>query len=528
MAINFPNTPSIGETFTSGDTTWKWNGDAWIITSSDFDVNQFTRIDADSGTLLATTPTSIVEIAGGDNVTTSISGNILTITSAGGGLTQNVFDTITADEGTTTAASINDTLNILGGTNISTAIATDTDNVTINLDAFSIDFLSDVDTTSSPPSTGQVLKWDGAKWAPGSDATTGGAGTDADTLDGFDSAYYLDYNNFTNVPTAATLTSFSVGIENAPSGNGAIEYNNVSGVFKYTPPTAAGIGALVSETNDLTAAVTWADVPDSNITESSVTQHQAALSITESQITDLGGFLSTTSIDALSDVDTTTSAPTDGQVLAWDNGNSVWAPTDAAAGGGGNAFSIISVSGQSNVEADASGDTLTIVAGNGISIATNPSTDTVTITSTVTGGADNFSALTDATNSGLTVDKIYMQAIARLVVDNVSSLAYTFDSHYSGNNPSIYALGGTTIAFDLDGIAGHPFEIQDPTSTPYNIGLVHVTSTGTVSTGSNAQGQTEGTLYWQIPENISGAYRYQCQSHAAMVGAINIKRLSVI
>ena len=33
------------------------------------------------------------------------------------------------------------------------------------------------------------------------DATTGGGGSDADTLDGFDSAYYLDYNNFANTPT---------------------------------------------------------------------------------------------------------------------------------------------------------------------------------------------------------------------------------------------------------------------------------------------------------------------------------------
>jgi plastocyanin len=144
------------------------------------------------------------------------------------------------------------------------------------------------------------------------------------------------------------------------------------------------------------------------------------------------------------------------------------------------------------------------------------------------GGSSSFSGTTDATAASLTVDKIYMQAIVRLVVDNVGTSAYTFASHYSGNNPSIYALGGTTIAFDLDGISGHPFEIQDPTGTPYNLGLVHVTSTGTVSTGSNAQGKTEGTLYWQVPESISGAYRYQCQAHAGMVGAINIKRLSVI
>lgn len=44
---------------------------------------------------------------------------------------------------------------------------------------------------------------------------------------------------------------------------------------------------LTAEVNDLTDAVTWANVPDANITEGSVTQHEAALTITESQISDL-------------------------------------------------------------------------------------------------------------------------------------------------------------------------------------------------------------------------------------------------
>ena len=48
---------------------------------------------------------------------------------------------------------------------------------------------------------------------------------------------------------------------------------------------------LTAETNDLSAAVTWTNVPDANITQSSVTQHQAALSITESQISDLQSYL---------------------------------------------------------------------------------------------------------------------------------------------------------------------------------------------------------------------------------------------
>ena len=50
-------------------------------------------------------------------------------------------------------------------------------------------------------------------------------------------------------------------------------------------------GYLTAETNDLSSAVTWANVPDANITQSSVTQHQSALTITESQISDLQSYL---------------------------------------------------------------------------------------------------------------------------------------------------------------------------------------------------------------------------------------------
>jgi len=56
--------------------------------------------------------------------------------------------------------------------------------------------------------------------------------------------------------------------------------------------------------------------------------------------------------------------------------------TITASGGGGasNSFTTISISGQSDVVADSSTDTLTFVAGDGISLTTNASTDTITIT----------------------------------------------------------------------------------------------------------------------------------------------------
>ena len=52
---------------------------------------------------------------------------------------------------------------------------------------------------------------------------------------------------------------------------------------------------------------------------------------------------------------------------------------------GGNAFETIAISGQSSVVADSSSDTLTLAAGAGITLTTNASTDTITITNSSLG-----------------------------------------------------------------------------------------------------------------------------------------------
>ena len=172
------------------------------------------------------------------------------------------------------------------------------------------------------------------------------------------------------------------------------------------------------------------------------------------------------------------------------------------------------------------GETVKFAGGTGISTSSDVEGNiTISYTGTVTS---SFNSLTEITTSQINVSQIYEPAIAMLRVDNVGTTAYTFPSHYSGNNPTIYAISGTTIAFDLTLIPGHPFEIQDNTLNPFNTGLVHVGSDGTVSTGASAQGKSSGVLYWRIPETSSGTFVYQCQSHAGMFGTITVKRISVI
>jgi hypothetical protein len=87
------------------------------------------------------------------------------------------------------------------------------------------------------------------------------------------------------------------------------------------------------------------------------------------------------SLDALSDVDTTGVA--NGDVLTYNSTSGNWEAEAPAAAG--DIFKTIAVAGQSSIVADSSTDTLTITAGTGITLTTNATTDTLTITNSATG-----------------------------------------------------------------------------------------------------------------------------------------------
>jgi len=84
---------------------------------------------------------------------------------------------------------------------------------------------------------------------------------------------------------------------------------------------------------------------------------------------------------------------TSGQVLTTDGAGTLSFST-VSGGGSQNLFSTIAVSGQSDIVADSTTDTLTIAAGSGITLGTNASTDTLTITAT--GGGLSANAVTSA------------------------------------------------------------------------------------------------------------------------------------
>ena len=322
----------------------------------------------------------------------------------------------------------------------------------------------------------------------------------------------------------------------ATTYHGAIAHSHADGKMYFAH---GGVWSALANASDLNIFSTIAVAGQSNVVANSATNLLTLVAGTNVTITTNANTDTITinatgggggTLDGLSDV-VITGTPTNGQVLKYDTGTGTWVNgTDATAGAGSsNSFETIAVAGQSSVVADSSTDTLTLVAGTGITITTVAGTDTITIASTVSAGATALTGLSDVTSASLTVDKFYLPAITKLTVTASGTSGYLFDQ-YTGNNPTIYAISGTTIAFDLGtgALSSHPFLIRF-SGANYDTGLVHVTNAGVVTTGSSAQAKTSGTLYWKIPAGTFGTYGYLCQNHpGSMIGTITIKDISAI
>lgn len=196
-----------------------------------------------------------------------------------------------------------------------------------------------------------------------------------------------------NVSSGSGIALTDLSVTQNAAGTAALSYNNTTGVFSYTPPLLSSY--LTAETNDLTSAVTWANVPDANITQSSVTQHQAAISITESQISDLAHY-------ADSDVDThlNTGTATTGQVLSWDGADYDWI-TGGAGGGISNVVEDTTpqLGGMLDVNGNSIGDgTLELLKFTETPSAVNE----ITIANSAAGSGPVISATGDDTNIDIT------------------------------------------------------------------------------------------------------------------------------
>jgi len=122
---------------------------------------------------------------------------------------------------------------------------------------------------------------------------------------------------------------------------------------------------------------------------------------------------------------------------------------------GGNAFETIAVSGQSSIVADSISDTLTLAGGSGITLTTNASTDTITITNTSLGAnafgnvAVSGQTTVAADSTGDTLTLVGQNGVT--ITTNASSDTVTIDGHtsYAPFNTDLFTANGTDTTFVL-------------------------------------------------------------------------------
>jgi len=122
------------------------------------------------------------------------------------------------------------------------------------------------------------------------------------------------------------------------------------------------------------------------------------------------------------------------------------------------AFKTISVSGQSNVVADADADTLTLAAGSNVTITTNASTDTVTIASTDTNTVPNNATITISAGNALTGG-------GNFTTDQSSNETITINHQDTSTQASVNNSGRTYIQDITLDTYGHVTGISSATET---------------------------------------------------------------
>ena len=570
--------------------------------------NSFTAISVAGQTnVVADSATDTLTLTAGSGIAITTNSGTDTVTIAA---SINSFSTISvAGQSNVVADSASDTLTLVAGSGIVLTTNAGSDTITIETSgggggASALDDLTDVQLTT--PTTNQVLKYNGSYWTNSTDATSGGgsasnsfetivvAGQSSVIADSSTDQLTLIAGSGLSITTNAVtdaVTFSNTGVRSITVAGTGIAIDSSTGDVTITGSLGGGGGgglsySISSETGTGGANLRLTDSAAGTDDVLFAGSGSVSVTRTDANTITITGSTPTINLDDLADVVIT--SPSNNQVLKY-NGSQWVNGTDATSGGGGasNSFETIVVAGQSSVVADSSTDSLTLVAGPGMTITTNATTDAITLINsgvtsltagpgisissttgsvtissgpqysfsvagddstlrtidngesikfigaglvttatstegavTITGATPNFSALGQVSTAGVTVDEIYLNAVITHTVTNSGSTTYLFDT-VGGINATLYAIAGTTIAFNLQA-TGHPFLIQASGSNITDATLIHVATDGTVSTGSSAQGKDSGTLYWKIPLLSARDYTYRCSIHSGMQGSLRV------
>ncbi|AET72589.1 baseplate wedge subunit and tail pin [Synechococcus phage S-CAM8] len=363
---------------------------------------------------------------------------------------------------------------------------------------------SDTQLSLSNAGTGQVLRYNGSSFVS----------SDLSTL-----TSSLDVNG------NEIISSSNANIVVNPNGSGDFRVTHGSTTSIFDGGGTIDFPTQVKYVNEYTAvnnAPASATYPGYFFTVDGDDNPYVNMNITAGGVGDTRAKLLTeySSIDLLSDVDTTTAAPTNNQVLKWNGTN--WVPGDDLAGISSlNLFATITGD-TGSTTANSQTDTLTIAGGTNITTSVSGDTVTVDFNGSLT---TTLAALTDTDVSGITQgDSLYWNGSNWIVtrspmtwweVTANGSSDYVFNGPgfpSGANDPTLYVMRGMTYAFDNNTGSAHPFRIQSTqglSGTPYTEGQ---------------SGSSTGVLYWTVPMTLSPSTTlyYQCTIHASMQGTINV------
>lgn len=231
------------------------------------------------------------------------------------------------------------------------------------------------------------------------------------------------------------------------TGGQLLSYDQTNGYWKNTN-LAAGTGISVNSATGGTITVTNS-APDQTVTLTggtgiSTSGTYPSFTITNTGVTSAVAGTGISVSGSTGAVTVTNTAPDQTVAIASGTGITVtgtypnFTVTNSDRGSSQNIFKNVAVAGQSTVVADSNDDTLTLANGTGISITTNATTDTVTITNSAPDQTVSIAAGTGITTSG---------TYPNFTVTNAG--VTSFSAGTTGLTPSTGTTGAVTLAGTL-------------------------------------------------------------------------------